>query len=113
MIKKVITILTILIICLTAITNNVYANTPIEPINNIYKEGIYNLKKDDTEQYQVQFQFLTKNTDSAIIVLDKNADIIYKNINCNKKCNAGIITNKDTIVIITAGEVELSFTKIK
>lgn len=56
MIKKAITIATILVICLTAITNNVYANTPIDPINNVYKEGIYNLNKDDNGEYQLLFK---------------------------------------------------------
>ena len=111
--KKVISIAILVIIVLITTTNNVYANTPINPINNVYKEGIYKLNKNDTGEYQLQFQFLNKDIDSAIIVLDENADILYKNINCNRKCNAGIITNKDTIVIITDGEVELSFTKIK
>ncbi|MBD7914636.1 hypothetical protein H9660_05710 [Clostridium sp. Sa3CUN1] len=110
--KKLISIAILVIIVLIATTDNVYANTPINPINNVYKEGIYKLNKNDTGEYQLQFQFINKDIDSAIIVLDENADILYKNINCNRKCNAGIITNKDTIVIITDGEVELSFTKI-
>ena len=110
--KKVISIAILVIIVLIATTNNVYAKTPINPINNVYNEGIYKLNKNDAGKYQLQFKFLNKDIDSAIIVLDKNADILYKNINCNRKCNAGTITNKDTIVIITDGEVELSFTKI-
>lgn len=110
--KKLISIVILVMICLVVTTNTVYAKIPINPSNDIYKEGIYKLNKSDTGQYQLQFQFLNKDVNSAIIVLDENAGILYKNINCNRKCNAGIITNKDTIVIITDGEVQLSFTKI-
>lgn len=81
-------------------------------INNTYKEGIYKLDESDKGEYNLQYQFLNKNSASAIIVLDENADIVYKNINCNRKCNAGTITNKNTIILITDGEVELDFTKI-
>ena len=111
--KKVIYIATLIITVLIFATNNVYANTPITPINNAYKEGIYKLDKNDKGEYNLQYQFLNKDSDSAIIVLDQNADIVYKNINCNRKCNAGTITNKNTIILITDGEVELEFTKLK
>lgn len=110
--KKVIYIATLIIIVLIFTTNNVYANAPITPINNAYKEGIYKLDKNDKEEYNLQYQFLKKDSNSAIIVLDENADIVYKNINCNRKCNAGTITSKNTIILITDGEVELDFTKI-
>ena len=110
--KKVIYIVTLIITTLIFITNNVYANTPITPINNVYKEGIYELYKHDKGEYNLQYQFLNKGSTSAIIVLDENADILYKNINCDRKCNAGTITNKNTIILITDGEVELDFTKI-
>lgn len=110
--KKVIYIVTLIITALIFTTNNVYANTPITPINNTYKEGIYKLEKYDKGEYNLQYQFLNKDIDSAIIVLDENADIVYKNINCNRKCNAGTITNRNTIILITDGEVELDFTKI-
>ena len=110
--KKVIYIATLIITVLIFATNNVYANTPITPINNAYKEGIYKLDKSDKGEYNLQYQFLNKDSDSAIIVLDQNADIVYKNISCNRKCNAGTITNKNTIILITDGELELNFTKI-
>ena len=110
--KKLIYITILIIMSLIFITNNVYANTPITPISNTYKEGIYKLEKSDKGEYTLQYQFLNKDIDSAIIVLDQNDDIVYKNINCNRKCNAGTITNKNTIIVITNGEVELDFTKI-
>lgn len=110
--KQLIYIATLIMMVLIFITDNVYANAPITPINNVYKEGIYNLYENDKGEYNLQYQFLNKDSDSAIIVLDENADIVYKNINCNRKCNAGTITNKNTIILITDGDVELDFTKI-
>lgn len=110
--KKSIYIAVLIITAIIFTTNNVYANTPINPINNVYKEGIYKLDKSDKGEYNLQYQFLNKDSDSAIIVLDENADIVYKNINCNRKCNAGTTTNKNTIILITDGELELNFTKI-
>ena len=110
--KKAIYIAALIIAVIIFTTNNVYANTPIEPINKVYKEGIYNLDKNYKGEYNLQYKFVNKNSDSAIIVLDENANIVYKNINCNRKCNAGTITNKNTIILITDGEVELDFTKI-
>ena len=110
--KKAIYIAALIITALIFTTKNVYANIPIPPVNNAYKEGIYKLDKNDLGKYNLQYKFVNKNRDSAIIVLDENANIVYKNINCNRKCNAGTITNKNTIILITDGEVELDFTKI-
>ena len=111
--KKAIYIAALIIVVIIFTTNNnVYANTPIEPIDKVYKEGIYRLDKSYKGEYNLQYKFLNKDSDSTIIVLDENADIVYKNINCNRKCNAGTITNKNTIILITDGEVELDFTKI-
>lgn len=111
--KKVMYIIGLIIAIIIFTTSNVYATTPITSINNIYKEGIYKLDKNDIGEYNLQYEFLNKDRESAIIILDKNEDIVYKNINCNRKCNAGTITNKNTIILITDGEVELEFTKIK
>ncbi|MGG7177377.1 hypothetical protein ACQPU1_07300 [Clostridium paraputrificum] len=58
------------------------------------------------------YEFVDKNKKAAIIVLDAEFNITYKNINCNRRCNAGTITNKDTIVIIGDDEAALFFTKI-
>ncbi|MEN8079398.1 hypothetical protein ABFP60_20810 [Clostridioides difficile] len=111
--KKAMYIIGLIIAIIIFTTRNVYAITPITPINNIYKEGIYTLDENDIGEYNLQYEFLKKDSESAIIILDKNEDIVYKNINCNRKCNAGTITNKNTIILITEGEVELEFTKIK
>lgn len=94
-------------------THKVYASTPISPINQVYKEGIYQLNKYDNGTYELKFQFLNKDKSSSIIVLDQNSDIVYKNINCNRLCNAGNITNQNIIIIITEGEVALNFSKIQ
>ena len=110
--KKLLCIIMLIMIVLIFSTNEVYANTPINPINNVYREGVYKLNKYDKGKYNLQYQFLNEDSDSAIIVLDENADILYKNVNCNRKCNAGTITNKNTIILITDGEVELDFTKV-
>lgn len=101
----------IVFLSVSNITYKVYASSPINPINEVYKEGIYQLNKYDNGSYDLKFQFLDKNSTSAIIVLNENADIVYKNINCNRLCNAGNITNKNIIIIITDGEVKLNFTK--
>lgn len=42
--KKSIYIAVLIITAIIFTTNNVYANTPINPINNVYKEGIYKLE---------------------------------------------------------------------
>lgn len=60
--------------------------------------------------YNLQYQFLNKDNKSAII-LDENYDVLYKNINCSRLCNAGIITNKNTIIVV-GGEISFYFTKI-
>lgn len=113
--KKIYKFILGLIIVLTIcnFTHKVYASTPISPINEVYKEGIYQLNKYDNETYELKFQFLNKDKNSAIIVLDQNADIVYKNVNCNRQCNAGSVNNKNIIIIITDGEVALNFSKIE
>lgn len=111
--KKLICISSLILISLIILTTTVYAAEPINPINNVYKEGIYKLSEGDKGEYDLKFQFINSNKNSSIIVLNENSDIVYKNINCNRRCNAGVITNKNTIVIITDGEVQLYFTKIK
>lgn len=110
--KKIICIASLIIISLTILTAKVYASEPINPINNVYKEGIYKINEANTGAYDLKFQFINSNKDSTIIILDENADIVYKNINCNRRCNAGTITNKNIIIVITEGEVELYFTKV-
>ena len=109
--KRFFILLSSLIIVLNFIILTAHANVPIQPVDSVYKEGIYKLSPADKNSYSLQYQFLNPDKDSAIIVLDQNADIVYKNINCNRKCNAGTVTSEDTIVLITDGEVALYFTK--
>lgn len=111
--NKFIILLSSIFLCLIIFTVKVNASTPISPISEVYKEGIYQLNKEEIGSYNLQYQFLNKDRNSAIIVLDENDDIVYKNINCNRKCNAGLITNKNKIIIISNGEVMLDFTKAK
>ncbi|MBC5628165.1 hypothetical protein H8S20_04575 [Clostridium sp. NSJ-6] len=109
--KRFFILLSSLIIVLNFIILTAHANVPIQPVDAVYKQGIYQINSSDINSYNLQYQFLNPDKNSAIIVLDQNADIVYKNINCNRKCNAGTITNKNTIVLITDGEVALYFTK--
>lgn len=112
--KKKITILLSVIALFTMlfITNTyAYSNATIPPTDSVYKEGIYRLDPNDTGSYNLQFKFLNPEKNSAIIILDENADIVYKNINCNRKCNAGTVTNKNTIILISDGETALYFSK--
>ena len=90
-----------------------FAPTLIYPIDDVYIEGIYMLNSSDNEEYNLQFDFLNSKTNSSIIILDENFDIMYENSNCNKKCDVGIITNKNTIILITKDEIALYFTKQK
>lgn len=109
--KKTMIFLSSLILCCMILTVKASSVT-INPINNVYKEGIYQIPKNDNNSYNVSYQFLDKSKKSTIIVLDENYDIQYKNINCNRKCNAGIITNKNTLVIIGDSEAAIEFSKI-
>ena len=110
--KRFFILLASLVIILNFTILTTHANVPIQPSDAVYKEGIYQLSPSDAGSYELKFQFLNNARDSAIIVLDKKADIVYKNINCNRKCNAGTITNKNTIVIITDDEVAFYFEKL-
>ncbi len=48
--------------------------------------------------------------DAMVIILDENYDITYKNVNCNRRCNGGTITNKNTIIVV-GGEIAFYFEK--
>ena len=74
--KKVIILLSSIFLCLIISAVKVNASTPISPISEVYKEGIYQLNKEDTGSYNLQYQFLNKDKDSAIIILDENDDIV-------------------------------------
>ena len=45
-------------------------------------------------------------------VLDENNNTIFKSSECRDQCDAGIITNKDTLIIITEDQVSLYFNKV-
>lgn len=101
-----------LMLLFSVFTSKAYANEFIEPSNQIYKAGIYQLNPKDRYKYNLMYQFTDENKKSAIIILDDDYDISYKNVNCHRKCNAGIVTNKNTIVIVGDSEVVFYFTKL-
>lgn len=107
--RKAIYITALIIITLSIITNKVYSE-PIRPINNIYKEGIYNIDNNDKDNYELHFKFVNTNEKSTLIILDENDDVLYKSIVCDQDCNAGVINNKNTIIVI-GGEIKLDFKK--
>lgn len=109
--KKVLTFLSLILLCFTLLSTKANADEIIETINNTYKPGIYILNKSDMGKYNLQYQFVKNGEKSAIIVLDENYDILYKNINCSRRCNAGTITNKNTIIVV-GDEVSFYFNKI-
>lgn len=111
--KKVLVFISLLIICCTLFTSKAYAYTTISPVNNVYKEGIYRLDDIYKDKYNLMYQFNDKSKQSTIIILDEDFDTKYKNINCQRKCNAGTITNKDTIIIVGESEVSLYFDKVQ
>lgn len=110
--KKILIFASTIILCLTILMPKAYADEIIYPFNNSYKSGIYKLEKNDNGKYNLMYEFSGKNVQSTIIVLDENYDIVYKNINCNRRCNAGTMTNKNTIIIVGSDEVSFYFTKL-
>lgn len=108
--KTIIKFLSLIILCFLLITSKVNADEFIKPVDNTYKPGIYVLEQSSKSSYNLMYRFLKQNEKSAIIVLDNDYDIVYKNVNCNRKCNAGIIDGSNTIIII-GNEAALYFTK--
>ena len=102
--KKVLTCLSIILLCLAISNSKVKADEEIYPINNTYKPGIYILNKNDKNSYNLTYEFVNKGQKSAIIILDENYDITYKNV------NGGTITNKNTIIVV-GGEIAFYFEK--
>lgn len=109
--KRVLTFLSLILLCFTLLSTKANADEIIEPINNTYKPGIYMINKSDIGKYNLQYEFLNRDKKSAIIVLDEKYDVLYKNINCARKCNAGTITNKNTIIVV-GDEIAFYFSKI-
>lgn len=110
--NRVFTFVSLMLLFFTILAPKVAkADEIIKPVNKTYNPGIYILDKSDKDSYNLMYEFQGKNEKSAIIILDGNYDIVYKNINCNRRCNAGTITNKSTIIIV-GGEVDFYFTKL-
>ena len=109
--KKALILLSVLMLFFTFSASKASATDKIAPIDKVYTSGIYQLNTNPNENYNLMYHFLDENKQSAIIVLDGNYDITYKNINCHRKCNAGTITSKNTIIIVGESEVALYFEK--
>ena len=90
-----------------------YASTQLTPINSIYKEGIYKISVKDSNSYNLQYRLVTPNQECTIFLLDENDNIIFRNSKCHKQCEVGMITNKNTLLIITEGEVFYILKKYK
>lgn len=108
--KKVLTCLSVILLCLTILNSQVKADEEIYPINNTYKPGIYSLNKNDKNSYELTYEFIGKEKKSSIIILDENYDVLYDNNSCDKICNGGTITNKNTIIVV-GGEIAFYFEK--
>lgn len=112
---KIIYLLSLTFLFCMLMTSKTYANVPtlIYPVDNVFTEGIYVLNSPNSKEYNLQFDFLNSKSNTSIIILDEKFDIMYQNSNCNGRCNAGIVTNKNTIILITKDEIALSFIKQK
>ena len=108
--KKVLTCVSVILLCLAISNFKVKADEEIYPINNTYKPGIYSLNKNDKNSYNLAYEFVDRGKKSNIIILDDNYDIIYDNNNCDGICNGGTITNKNTIIVV-GGEIAFYFEK--
>ena len=75
--KKVLTCVSIILLCLAISSSKVKADEEIFPINNTYKPGIYILNKSDKNSYNLTYEFVKKGQKSAIIILDENYDIAF------------------------------------
>lgn len=106
--KKILTCVSIILLCLTISSSKIKANEEIYPINNTYKPGIYSLNKNDKNSYKLTYEFADKGKKSSIIILDENYDVLYDNNSCDEICNAGTITNKNTIIVV-GGEIAFYF----
>lgn len=84
---------------------------PLSPINNSFKEGIYRLPMEDNSTYSIKYKQID-NKPFSIFVLDENNNVIFKNSKCSGECSAISINNKNTLIIITKGELFLYFDKI-
>ncbi|QUF85313.1 hypothetical protein KDJ93_19855 (plasmid) [Clostridium butyricum] len=110
--KRFFILSTLLIVFTLLFTSKSYAATPLYPVNNIYTEGIYKIPKSVFDSYNIQYKLVNHNKKCTIIILDENNNTIFKSSECRDQCDAGIITNKDTLIIITEDQVSLYFNKV-
>lgn len=110
--KRFFILVSLLIAFILLFPSNSYASTTLSPVNGNYTEGIYKIDAKDSSSYNLQYRFLTPNEKCTIIILDENNNTIFKSIKCPNQCDAGIINNKNTLIILTDGEVFLYFNKL-
>ncbi|WP_191025655.1 hypothetical protein [Clostridium butyricum] len=89
-----------------------YAATPLYPSDSLFSEGIYKISDKDSSSYTINFKFLTPTQETTLLILDENNNVIFRNNKCATQCDAGIITNKNTLIIISESSVFLYFNKI-
>ena len=110
--KRFLILVSLLIAFILLFPSNSYASTTLSPVIGNYTEGIYKIDAKDSSSYNLQYRFLTPNEKCTIIILDENNNTIFKSSECRDQCDAGIITNKDTLIIITEDQVSLYFNKV-
>ncbi|MEQ3339251.1 hypothetical protein [Clostridium butyricum] len=110
--KRFFILSTLLIVFTLLFTSKSYAATPLYPIDSIYTEGIYKIPKTDSDSYNLQYRLVNNNKSCTIIILDEHNNTIFKSSECRNQCDAGIISNKNTLIIITEGQVSLYFNKV-
>ena len=102
--KKVIYIATLIITVLIFATNNVYANTPITPINNAFMEGIYKLDKNDEQNALKRMTITGENIET---LYEKQCTFALDNKDLYLTDNSQIIKiNKETLKQETIKKVE-------
>ncbi|KQB76802.1 MAG: hypothetical protein ACLSXT_03385 [Clostridium butyricum] len=89
-----------------------YAATPLYPSDSLFSEGIYKISDKDSSSYTLKFRFLTPTQETTLLILDEDNNVIFRNSKCSNQCDAGIITNKNTLIIITKSDVFLYFNKL-
>ena len=110
--KRFFILSTLLIVFTLLFTSKSYAATPLYPVNNIYTEGIYKIPKSVSDSYNIQYKLVNHNKKCTIIILDEHNNTIFKSIKCPNQCDAGIINNKNTLIIISESDVFLYFNKL-
>lgn len=111
--RKILVFISTIILSFTILTSKVYAAEPISTITNTYKEGIYQLNKNEKDKYTLSVKFTENYQNVTVLILNKEKDLLYKSKYCHDIHTVSDIVKEDTIVIIGEGVVYLEFTKSK